>query len=89
MTLEIDRTLSQLCEEREDLRVQISLATDVPRPDTRQLLTGRAKLILLEAEIVARRRLLARAQTSRKRRAAKVPNGNHPIPNSLKASYRP
>lgn len=63
MALDNDPTLSALCEQREDLRIQLSLATDVPRPDSRRLLTGRAALILLEAEIVARRRVLGRAQT--------------------------
>jgi len=62
MAYEIDTKLSQLCERREDLRIQLSLATDAPRPDTRELLSGRAGLILLEAEIVARRRLLGRPQ---------------------------
>jgi hypothetical protein len=63
MALDNDRILSQLCDQREDLRVQLSIATDAPRPDTRHLLTGRARLILLEAEIVDRRRALGRAQT--------------------------
>ena len=62
MALDYDRTLSQLCEQREDLRVQLSLAADVPRPDPRALLTGRTQLVLLEAEIVARRRALGHAQ---------------------------
>lgn len=63
MALDYDRTLSQLCDQREDLRIQLSVAADVARPDTRALLTGRATLILLEAEIVARRRILGHAQT--------------------------
>lgn len=62
MAFEIDTTLSRLCERREDLRIQLSLAGDAVRPDTREVLTGRASLILLEAEIVARRRLLGRPQ---------------------------
>ena len=62
MALDYDRTLSQLCDEREDLRIQLSLSRDVPRPDTRALLNGRARLILLEADIVARRRVLGHAQ---------------------------
>lgn len=62
MPLDYDRTLSQLCDEREDLRIQLSLAGDVPRPDTRALLNGRARLILLEADIVARRRILGDAK---------------------------
>jgi hypothetical protein len=70
MALDNDRTLSQLCDQREDLRVQLSIETDAPRPDARHLLTGRAKLILLEAEIVDRRRVLGRAQTITARRAA-------------------
>jgi hypothetical protein len=61
MSLDKDRTLSQLCDDREDLRVQLSLATHVARPDTRELLIARAKLILLEAKIVARRRALGLA----------------------------
>ncbi|HEV2567832.1 hypothetical protein [Sphingomonas sp.] len=62
MALDYDRTLSRLCDEREDVRIQLSLAGDVPRPDTRVLLTGRARLILLEADIVARRRVLGHAK---------------------------
>lgn len=64
MAYEIDTTLSQLCERREDLRVQLSLADDAVHPDTRRLLNGRASLILIEAEIVARRRALGRPQIS-------------------------
>lgn len=63
MALDYDRTLSQLCDEREELRIQLSLAGEKPVPDTRILLHGRAKLILLEADIVARRRILGHAQT--------------------------
>ncbi|NNM75353.1 hypothetical protein HJG53_00315 [Sphingomonas sp. ID1715] len=62
MALDYDRTLSQLYDEREDIRIRLSLAGDVPRPDTRALLNGRARLILLEADIVARRRALGHAQ---------------------------
>jgi hypothetical protein len=47
MALDNDRTLSQLCDQREDLRVQLSIETDAPRPDNRHLLIGHAKLILL------------------------------------------
>jgi hypothetical protein len=74
MALDNDPMLSQLCDQREDLRVQLSLATDTARPDARRLLTGRAKLILLEAEIVARRRVLGRAQTIQPMRAAPRPH---------------
>jgi hypothetical protein len=63
MALDNDRTLSKLCEQREDLRVQLSIATDTARPDAGQLSTVRARLNLLEAEIVDRRRVLGRAQT--------------------------
>lgn len=64
MPFETDTTLSQLCERREDLRIQLSLASDAPRPDTRALLNSRAGLIVLEADIAARRRVLGRPQVA-------------------------
>jgi hypothetical protein len=62
MAFETDRILSQLCDERDDVRIRLSLAGEAVRSDARDLLTGRARLILLEAEIGARRRILGRAQ---------------------------
>lgn len=60
MAYPLDPTLSDLCDRRENLRIQLSVADDAVRPDTRLLLNGRASLILLEAEIVALRRKLGR-----------------------------
>lgn len=62
MAYEMDRTLSELCDRRDDIRIQLSLAGDMSRPDKRELLNGRAGLIILEAQIVARRRALGRPQ---------------------------
>lgn len=60
MAFEIDTKLTQLCEQREDVRIQLSLSSDAARPDTSALLNGRARLLLLEDEITARRRALGR-----------------------------
>jgi hypothetical protein len=63
MTIPFDRMLSDLCDEREDVRICLSLAADKPEPDAADLLARRANLTRLDGEILDRRRRRVIAQS--------------------------